>query len=237
MNSGTGLIRRRWSWQSTLVMRHKRTAAERSDFFYSCILVLVSHPFLEQKQSMLCWKAKWNTTNRERYNALCALNVHMREKVQKLWALCALQLKTIRQMLMVSIMLELDHDGDFFMLLFVLWSHCIQSCIFFQQLDNLLMVINPDQVIPCLNPPNRHQMFDLLHEGWCYQHIRFCVVQLRELYHLLEYPAMFTVSMKCNLASYIGNGKNECGFSRYLWLLWWCYGVNGLPLYDWCTWQ
>ncbi len=63
------------------------------------------------------------------------------------------------------------------------------------------MAIMPDQVVPHLNPPNRHQAFDLLHEGWCYQHTRFHVVQLRELYHLLEFPAMFTVSTKGNLAS------------------------------------
>jgi hypothetical protein len=72
---------------------------------------------------------------------------------------------------------------------------------FFQQLDNLITVITPDQVIPCMNPPNRHRKFDLLYEGRCYQHTRFCVVQLHELYHLLEFPAMFTVSTKGNLAS------------------------------------
>jgi hypothetical protein len=83
----------------------------------------------------------------------------------------------------------------------MLWNHCVQSCNLFQQLDNLLMVITPDQVVPRLNPPNRHQTFGLLHEGWCYQHTRFRAVQLRELYHLLEFPAMFTVSTKGNLAS------------------------------------
>jgi hypothetical protein len=54
----------------------------------------------------------------------------MRDKIQKLWTMCALQLKTVEQMLMVSNMLELDHDGDFVMMLFMLWNHCIQSCIF-----------------------------------------------------------------------------------------------------------
>jgi len=146
-------------------------------------------------------KAKRNTTYRERYNALSALEVYMRDKIQKLWTLIALQLKTIEQMLMVSIMLELDHDGDFFIILFMLWNHCVHSCNFFQQLDNLLMEITPDQVVPRLNPPNRHRTFDLLHEGWCYQHTQFRVVQLRELYHLLEFPATFTVSTKGNLAS------------------------------------
>ncbi len=63
------------------------------------------------------------------------------------------------------------------------------------------MEITPDRVVPRLNPPNRHRTFDLLHEGWCYQHTRFCVVQLRELYYLLEFPAIFTVSMKGKLAS------------------------------------
>ena len=107
-------------------------------------------------------KAKRNTTYRERYNALSALEVYMRDKIQKLWTLIALQLKTVEQMLMVSIMLELDHDGDFFIILFMLWNHCVHSCNFFQQLDNLLMEIT-----------------------------RFRVVRLWELYHLLEFPAMF----------------------------------------------
>jgi hypothetical protein len=107
--------------------------------------------------------------------------------------MCALQRKIVEQMLMVSIMFDLDHYGEFFKLLFILWNQCIQSYIFFQQLNNLFMVITPDQVVPCLNPPNRHRTFNLLHEGWCYQHTQFHVVQHHELYHLLEFPAMFTL--------------------------------------------
>ncbi len=84
--------------------------------------------------------------------------------------------------------------------LLMLWSLCIQSCNLFQQLNNMLMVINHNQIFPHLHPPNRHQTCDLLHQGWCYQHTSH-VVQLRESYHLLEFPAMFNKSMKGNLAS------------------------------------
>ncbi len=61
--------------------------------------------------------------------------------------LCTLQLKTVDQMLMVSIMLKIDSDGDNLMLLFMMWSHYVHSCQFFQQLDNLLMTIPQNQVI------------------------------------------------------------------------------------------
>jgi hypothetical protein len=40
---------------------------------------------------------------------------------------------------------------------------------------------------------NFHFTFDLLHPGWCYQNTRFRVVQLWELYHLLEFPAVFAL--------------------------------------------
>ncbi len=97
------------------------------NFFNLHILVL--HYFtalLSKKEVMPRQKAKQNTTYRERYNVLSALEVHMQDNIQKLWTLCALQLKTVDQMLMVSIMLELDLDGDFVMiLLFMLWNHCV----------------------------------------------------------------------------------------------------------------
>jgi hypothetical protein len=63
------------------------------------------------------------------------------------------------------------------------------------------MEITPDQVIPCLVPANRFHTFDQLHPGWCYEKTRFRVVQLRELYHLLEFLALLTLSDQGHYAS------------------------------------
>ena len=61
------------------------------------------------------------------------------------------------------------------------------------------MEITPDQVIPPLVPANYHCTFDLLHPGWCYQNTHF--VQLWELYHLLEFPAVFALTNRGHKAS------------------------------------
>jgi hypothetical protein len=63
------------------------------------------------------------------------------------------------------------------------------------------MEITPDQVIPCLILANRHCTFDQLHPGCCYEKTRFHVVQLRELYHLLEFPAVFALMNRGHYAS------------------------------------
>jgi hypothetical protein len=52
-----------------------------------------------------------------------------------------------------------------------------------------------------LVPANCHHIFDLLHPGWCYQFIHFRIVQLRELYHLLEFPAVFALTNRGHYAS------------------------------------
>ncbi len=44
----------------------------------------------------------------------------------------------------MSVMLELDDDDDFYAMMFVLLNHCILRCEFLQQLDNLLLDITPD---------------------------------------------------------------------------------------------
>jgi len=41
----------------------------------------------------------------------------------------------------------------------------------------------------------------LLHPGWCYQNTHFRVVQLWELYHLLEFPAMLALTDRGHKAS------------------------------------
>ncbi len=96
----------------------------------------------------------------------------------------------------------LEHDNeDFLFMMMVYMHHCIQCVEFFETLDNLLMEITPAQVIPCLAPANRNRTFDLLHPGWCYQKTRFRVVQLRELYHLLEFPAVYALTNRSHYAS------------------------------------
>jgi hypothetical protein len=50
---------------------------------------------------------------------------------------------------------------EIFMLLCIMWSHCIQSCQCFQQLAHLLIEMTTDQAVPHLFPPNRQQALDL----------------------------------------------------------------------------
>ncbi len=87
------------------------------------------------------------------------------------------------------------------MMMMMHMHHCLSVVRFLSLLGNLLMEITPDQVIPCLVPANRNCTFDLLHPGWYYEKTRFHVAQLRELYHLLEFPVMFTLSEKGHFAS------------------------------------
>jgi len=104
-------------------------------------------------------------------------------------------------MFAICFLLELDDDDDFVMMMMLLLHHCIESFKFFSLLDNLLMEITADQVIPRLVPANHHRTFDLLHPGWCYQFTGFIVLQLRELYHLLELPAVFALMDRGHKAS------------------------------------
>jgi hypothetical protein len=72
---------------------------------------------------------------------------------------------------------------------------------FLSTLNNLIMEVTPDKVIPHLVPANRNCNFDLLHLGWCYETTHFCIAQLQELYHLLEFPAMFVLSERRHYGS------------------------------------
>jgi len=146
-------------------------------------------------------KPKRQTTYQQRYNALSALEVHTIGKVQHIWTLCALHLKLAEQMFAICFLLELDADDDFVMMMMLLLHHSLECVNFFSLLDNLLMEITADQVIPRLAPVNRHRTFDLLHPGWCYQFTRFRVLQLRELYQLLEFPAVFALTNRGHKAS------------------------------------
>ena len=139
-------------------------------------------------------KPKRQTTYRQPYHALSALEVRTIDKVQHIWTLCVLHLKMIEQLIVVCLLMELDDDDDFVVMLMLLLHHSLKCVNFYSLLDNLLMEITADEVIPRLAPENRHRTFDLLHPGWCYQFIRFRVLQLRELYHLLEFPAAFALT-------------------------------------------
>ncbi len=87
------------------------------------------------------------------------------------------------------------------MLMMLHVHHCIHTVEFLSLLDNHLMEITLDQVIPRLVPANRNRTFDQLHPGWCYEKTRFCVVQLRELYLLLEFPAVYALTNRGHYAS------------------------------------
>jgi hypothetical protein len=65
---------------------------------------------------------------------------------------------------------------------------------FLSTLNNLLIEITPDQVIPRLVPASRNHTFELIHPGWCYEKTQFRVAQLRELHNLLEFPVMSVLS-------------------------------------------
>jgi len=113
-----------------------------------------------------------------------------------------LQLKLAEQLFAICLLLELEDDDDFvMMMMMLLLHHCIESVNFFSLLDNLLMEITPDQVILRLVPENHIRTFDLLHPGWCYQNTHFRVLQLWELYHLLEFPAVFALMNRGHKAS------------------------------------
>jgi hypothetical protein len=80
--------------------------------------------------------------------------------------------------------------------------HCLRAVEFLSSLNNLLMEITHNQVIPRLMVPvNMNHTFDLLHPGWCYEETWFHVTQLWELYHLLEFPMMFVLSERRHYAS------------------------------------
>jgi hypothetical protein len=98
-------------------------------------------------------------------------------------------------------MLEFDDDEEFMMLMMMHVHHCMHIIDFFSALNNLLMEITPNQVIPCLVLANRNCSFDLLHPGWCYEKTHFRVAQLQELYHLLEFPVMFVLLERRHYAS------------------------------------
>jgi hypothetical protein len=83
----------------------------------------------------------------------------------------------------------------------LLLHHCLEGVQFSQTLDSLLMEKNPTQVILRLVPANHHCTFDLLHPGWCYQKTHFPIIQLRELYHLLEFPAVFAMTNRGHYTS------------------------------------
>jgi hypothetical protein len=199
-------------------------------------------------------KPKRQTTYLQRYSALSALGVHTIGKVQHIWTLCVLHLKLAEQLFAFCLLLDLV--DDFIMLMMMLLHHCIKCVQFFNLLDNLLMDITPDQVIPHLVPANHHCTFDLLHPGWCYQFTRFRVLQLQELYHLLEFPALFALSNRGHYGSSeeafittvtkLATGHSNVmladnfGFSRDGMVLWLCESIwhqsTNCPLPKWDNW-
>ncbi len=118
-------------------------------------------------------KPKRNTTYRHRYNALSALEVHTIGKIQRLWTLLVMQLKVAEQLFAFSLMLELDGDEEFLMLMMLHVHHCMHTVEFLSLLDNHLMEITPDQVIPrllicfILGGAMRRLGFVLLSSGSC----------------------------------------------------------------------
>jgi hypothetical protein len=156
------------------------------------------------KKSCLITRQK-NTTYRQRYNKISALEVHTIGKIQHLWTLCALQLQlqVAEQLFALSIMLEFDDDKEFMLLMMMHMHHCMHIIEFFSALDNILIEITSDQVIPHLVLVNMNCTFDLLHPEWCYEKTQFHVAQLQELYlyHLLEFSVMFVLSERRHCAS------------------------------------
>ncbi len=165
-------------------------------------------------------KPKRSTTYRQGYKALSALEEHTVGKIQHLWTLCTMQLKVAEQLFMLSIMIEFIDDNDFMMMMLMHVHHCLHAVEFLSSLDNLLMEITLDQVIPRLVPANRNRTFDLLHPGRCYEKTQFRVAQLQELYHLLEFPVMLIFSERRRYASSevfrrsIYNHVDEVGYWR-----------------------
>jgi len=146
-------------------------------------------------------KPKRQTTYLQSYNALSASEVHTIGEVQHIWTLCVSHLKLAEHLFAICLLLQLEDDNDFVMLMMMLLPHCIECVNFFNLLDNLLMEITPNQVIPRLVPENCHCTFDLLHPCWCYQNTRFRVIQLQGLYYLLDFPAVFALTNRGHKAS------------------------------------
>jgi hypothetical protein len=113
-------------------------------------------------------KSKRNTSYRQRYNALSALEVHTIGKIQHLFTLCILQLKVAEQLFAFFVMLEFDDDEELMMMMLIHVHHCLNVVRFLSLLDNLLMEITPDQVIPRLVPA----VMLLFCFMFCMKHIR-----------------------------------------------------------------
>ncbi len=62
-------------------------------------------------------KSKRNTSYRQRYNALSALEVHTIGQIQHLLTLYTLQLKVAEQLFAVFVMLEFDDDEELMMMM------------------------------------------------------------------------------------------------------------------------
>ena len=77
----------------------------------------------------------------------------------------------------------------------------LRYCHYFKQLDELFMTIEQHELIPRLVPANRNRTFDLLDNRWSNHNTRFSVIQLCELYHLLDFPVNLVISNKGNIAS------------------------------------
>jgi hypothetical protein len=110
-------------------------------------------------------------------------------------------LKVAEQLFAFFVMLEFEDNEEFRMMMMMMHvHHCLNIVQFLSSLDNLLMEITLDQVIPRLVPANRNRTFDLFHPGWSYEKTWFCVAQLREMYHLLESPVMFILSERRHMS-------------------------------------
>jgi hypothetical protein len=68
-------------------------------------------------------KPKRKTTYLQRYNALSALEVHTIGKVQHIWTLCILHLKLAEQLFAICLLIKLEDEDDFVMLMMILLHH------------------------------------------------------------------------------------------------------------------
>ena len=66
-------------------------------------------------------------------------------------------------------------DPDVLILSMMMVCHCLANLNFFWQLDNLLMEIPPEEVVPQINPPNWFRTFNQLHPHWCWSKTRLQV--------------------------------------------------------------
>jgi hypothetical protein len=96
-------------------------------------------------------KPKRQTTYRQRYNALSALEAHTIGKVQHIWTLCVLHLKMIEQLIVVCLLLEQEDEDECVVMLMLLLHHSLECVNFYSLLDNLIMEITADEVIPRLD--------------------------------------------------------------------------------------